>query len=72
MSQVTDLQSLGFPQERIANLLGVFPEIVLSDIDFRGFFGIAFDLHIFSIVRFVVDRVDLHLLYWRTVFLILV
>ena len=29
MNQVTNLQSLGFTQERIGNLLGVFPEVVL-------------------------------------------
>ena len=57
MNQATNLQSLGFTQERIANLLGVFPEVVLCDIDFRGFFDVAFDPHISSIVRFVVDRV---------------
>ena len=57
MNQVTNLKSLGFTRERIANLLGVFPEVVLCDIDFRGFFDVAFDVHISSIVRFVVDRV---------------
>ena len=57
MNQVTNLQSVGFTQERIANLLRVFPEVVLCVIDFRGFFDVAFDPHIFSIVRFVVDRV---------------
>ena len=57
MNQVTNLQSLGFTQERIANLLGVLPDVVLGDIDFRGFFDVAFDPHIFSIVHFVVDRV---------------
>ena len=57
MNQATNLQSVGFTQERIANLLGVFPEVVLCDIDFRGFFDVAFDFHIFLIVRFVVDRV---------------
>ena len=44
-------------QERIANLLGVFPEVVLCDIDFRGFFGVTFDPHISLIVHFVVDHV---------------
>ena len=34
MNQVTNLESLGFTQERIANLLGVFSEVVLCDIDF--------------------------------------
>ena len=57
MKQVTNLKSLGFTRERIANLLGVFLEVVLCDIDFSGFFDVAFDSHIFSIVRFVVDRV---------------
>ena len=98
MKQVTNLKSLDFTQERIAKLLGVFPEVVLCDIDFSGFFDVAFDPHISSIVRFVVDRVaklvlfasvaeaddspaptlksfhlsSLDLLYWGTVFLILV
>ena len=53
---VTNLKSLGFTRERTANLLGVFPEVVLCDIDFSGFFDVAFNLHISSIVRFVVDR----------------
>ena len=47
MNQVTNLKSLGFTRERIANLLGVFPEVVLCDIDFRGFFDVAFDPHSF-------------------------
>ena len=50
-------KSTGFSRKRIANLLGVFPEVVLCNIDFRGFFDVAFDVHISSIVRFVVDRV---------------
>ena len=37
MNQVTNLKSLGFTRERIGNLLGVFPEVVLCDIDFSGF-----------------------------------
>ena len=53
MNQVTNLKSLGFTPERIANLLGVFPEVVLGDIDFSGFFDVAFDSYISSIVRFV-------------------
>ena len=57
MNQVTNLKSLGFTRERIANLLGVFPDVVLGDIDFGGFFDVAFDPHISSIVRFVVDCV---------------
>ena len=57
IKQVTNLKSLGFTRERIAKLLGLFPEVVLCDIDFSGFFDVAFDPHISSIVRFVVDRV---------------
>ena len=57
MNQVTNLKSLGFTRERIANLLGVFPEVVLCDLDFSGFFDVAFDPHISSIVRVVVERV---------------
>ena len=57
MNKVTNLKSLGFARERIANLLGVLHEVVLCNIDFSGFFDVAFDPHISSIVRFVVDRV---------------
>ena len=57
MNQVTNLKSLHFTLVRIANLLGVFPEVVLCDIDSSGFIDIAFDPHISSIVRFAVDRV---------------
>ena len=57
MNQVTNLKSLGFTWERIENLLGVFPRVVLCDIDFSGFFDVAFNPHISSIVRFVVDCV---------------
>ena len=57
MNQVTNLKSLGLTRERIANLLGVFPEVVLCGIDFSGFFDVAFDHHISSIARFVVHRV---------------
>ena len=57
MNQVTNLPSLAFTQERIGNLLEVFSEVGLCDIDFHGFFVVAFDPHIFSIVHFVVDRV---------------
>ena len=57
MNQVANLISLGFTRERTANLLEAFPEVVLCDIDFNGFFDVAFDPHIYSIVRFVVDRV---------------
>ena len=47
----------GFYRERIAKLLGVFPEVVLCDLDFSSFFDVTFDPHISSVVRFVVDRV---------------
>ena len=57
MNQVTNLKLLGFTWKRISNLLGVFPEVFLCDIDFRGFFQVAFDPHVSSIVRFVVYRV---------------
>ena len=100
MKQVTNLKSLGFTRERIAKLPGVFPEVVLCDIHFSGFFDVAFDPHISSTARFVIDRVAklllfvsvaeaddspsptlgahcfhlsfLCLLYWGTVFVILV
>ena len=57
MNQVTNLKSLGFTRERIGNLLGVFSEVVLCDIDFSDFYDVAFDPHISSIFHFVVDRV---------------
>ena len=57
MNQETNLKSLGFTRERIANLLAVFPGIALCEIDFSGFFDVAFDPHISLIVRFVVDCV---------------
>ena len=57
MNQVTNLKLLGFTRERITNLLVVFPELVLWNIDFSGFFDVDFDPHISSFVRFVVDRV---------------
>ena len=63
MYQVTNMKSLGFTRERIANLLGAFPEVFLCDIDFRAFFDVAFDPHILSTVRFVVDRVAKLLLF---------
>ena len=56
-NQRTNLKSLGFTWKRIANLLGFFPEVVFCNIDFRGFFDVAFDPHISSIIRFVVERV---------------
>ena len=57
INQLTNLKSLGFIRKRIANLLGVFPGVVLCDMGFTGFFDVAFDPHISSIVLFVVDRV---------------
>ena len=57
MNQVTNLKSLGFTWERIVNVVGVFPEVVLCNINFCGFFEVAFHPHISSIVRFVVDHV---------------
>ena len=63
LNQVTNLKSLGFTRERIANLLGVFPDVVLRDIDFSGFFDDAFDPHISLIVRFLVGGVAKLLLF---------
>ena len=63
MNQVTNLKSLGFTWERIAKLVGVFPEVVLCDIDFIGFFDVAFDPHISSIVCFVAERVPILVLF---------
>ena len=57
MNQVKNLKSLGFTWKRIANLLEVFPDVGLCEIYFQGFFDIAFDSHISSIIRFVVDHV---------------
>ena len=57
IKQVANLISLGFRRERIAKFLGFFAEVVLCDIDFSGFFDVAFDPHISSIIRFVVGRV---------------
>ena len=57
MKQVINLKSLGFTWERIGKLPGVFPEVVLCDIDIYGFFDVAFDPHISSIVHFVVDHI---------------
>ena len=57
IKQVTNPESLVFTWKRTANLLGVFPEAVLCDKDLHGFFDVAFDPHISSVVRFVVDRV---------------
>ena len=68
MKQVTNLKSQGFTWERIAKLLRVFPEVVLCDIDLRGFFDVAFDPHISSIVCFLVDRVAKLLLFVSVLF----
>ena len=57
MNQVKNLKSLRFTCQTIANLLDVFREVVLCDIDFCGFVDVAFDSHISSIVHFVVDCV---------------
>ena len=57
MNQVTNLKSLGFTWERIVNVVGVFPEVVLCNINFCGFFEVAFHPHISLIVHFVVDLV---------------
>ena len=56
MNQVTNLKSLSFTGETIANLPGVFPEVVFCDMDFSGFFDVVFDPHISSIDCFVVDH----------------
>ena len=57
MTWITNLKSLGFYGKE-SKLLWVFPEAVLCDIDFSGFFDVAFNPHISSIfLRFVVDRV---------------
>ena len=56
MNQVTNLKSLGFTW-KIASLLGVFPDVVLCDVGFRGFFDVAFDPHISLIFLLMVDRV---------------
>ena len=63
MKQVANFKSLGFTWKRTAELLRVFHEVVLCDIDFCGFFGVAFDPHISSIVPFVVDRVEKQVLF---------
>ena len=63
VNQITNLKSLGLTWKRIASLLGVFPEVVLCDIDFHGFFDVAFDPHISSIVCFMIDRVAKLLLF---------
>ena len=57
MNQETNLKSLGFTRKRIANLLGVFPEVALCNIDFHAFFDVVFDPHTFSTVSFVVKCV---------------
>ena len=57
MKQIINLKSPDFTQEKIAKLPGGFPEAILCDIDFSGFFNVAFDLHISSTVSFVVEHV---------------
>ena len=47
----------GFYTGKNSKFNGSFPEVVLWDIGISGFFDVAFDSHISSIVRFVVDRV---------------
>ena len=49
MKQVTNLKSLSFTRKIITNLLGVFPEVFLCDVDFSGFFDVASDPHISSV-----------------------
>ena len=56
LNQVTNLKLLGIKRKKIVNLVGVFPGVALYNIDFRGFFDVAFDLHISSNECFVVDR----------------
>ena len=46
LNQVKNLKSVGFTWKRIANLVGVFSEVVLCDIEFCGFFDLAFDPNI--------------------------
>ena len=43
--------------------VNAFPEVVLYDIDYSGFFDVAFDARISSIVHFVVDRVAKQVLF---------
>ena len=52
-----NLKSLGFIWKRIANLLGVFRNVLLYDIKFTWFLWCCFWSHLFSTVSFVVDRV---------------
>ena len=40
-NDIKQVSKLGFTRERIAKLLGVFPGVVLCDIDFSGFFDDA-------------------------------
>ena len=59
MKQVTNLKSLGFTWGRIAKITGNFSWgcFMWHSIEFSGFFDVAFDTHISSIICFVVDRV---------------
>ena len=49
------MPSLGFTQERIANLLGVFPEVVLCNIDFLTWY------YFFNLVLFLTQYYFLNL-----------
>ena len=57
MNRVTNLKSPSFTWKKVANLLGVFPDVVLCVIDFCSFFDVVFDPRISSVVSFVVDPV---------------
>ena len=92
---------IGFYMEKNSKFTGSFSWSFLCDIHFRAFCDVAFDPHIYSIVRFVLDRaaklilfvsvaeindsqastlrssafsplLPPHLIYWGTVFPILV
>ena len=57
INQVTNLKSLGFTRKRIASLLGVFPEVVLCDIDFQpSELMTAFSFAIVKAVKVVICR----------------
>ena len=58
MNQVRHWKSLGFTWKRIANLLGVFPKVVLCDIDFCGLFDVALDPHISILNHLFVSVVE--------------
>ena len=57
MNRVTNLKSPSFTRKKVANLLGVFPDVVSCIIDFCSFFDVVFDSRISSVVSFVVDPV---------------